>query len=93
MRLWWLTARFPRLAARGTRALRFMRSASKDGSDAAIRSRGRLQTSACGRAADRRRGHMYRSRELHSGCTDALAVRKRSGSARGASMRCADKSS
>ena len=87
LRLWWLTARFPRLAARGTRALRFIHHTSKDGSAVATSSKGRLQSSACGRAADRRRVHMYRSREPHSGCTDALAVRKRSGSARAAPMR------
>jgi len=67
LRLWWLTARFPRLAARGTRAFRFMQSTSKDGSVVAIRSKGRLQSSACDRDAARRRGHMYRSREPHNG--------------------------
>ena len=87
LRLWWLTARFPRLAERGTRAFRFMHHTSKDGSDAATSSKGRLQSSACDRDAARRRGHMYRSRALHSGCADALAVRKRWGSARAAPMR------
>ena len=68
LRLWWLTARFPRLAARGTRAFRFMQSTSKDGSVVvAMRSRGRLQSSACDRDAARSRGHMYRSREPHNG--------------------------
>ena len=77
LRLWWLTARFPRLAARGTRAFRFMHSTSKDGSVVAMRSRGRLQTSACDRDAARRRGHMYRSRRSAqwSHASHALAVR------------------
>ena len=88
LRLWWLTARFPRLAVRGTRAFRFMHHTSKDGSDAATSSKGRVQTSVWDRDAARSRGHMYRSREPRSGCTDALAVRKRSGSARAAPMRC-----
>ena len=59
LRLWWLTARFPRLAARGTRAFRFMHSLSNDGSVVAMSSSGRLQTSECDRDAARRRGHMY----------------------------------
>ena len=90
----WLTARFPRLAARGTRAFRFMHSTSKDGSDAAMSSKGRLQSSACDRDAARRRGHMYfsrqhgcRTRQLHSGCADGLAVRLCTCSARAAPMR------
>ena len=80
MRLWWLTARFPRLAVRGTRAFRFMHHTSKDGSDVATSSKGRLQSSACDRDAARRRGHMYRSQRFTAvalmpwRCESGLAV-------------------